>query len=71
MRYIALVLTSVAFLVAAPACTSPAPSAEGKRGTYVGAPCSELEGYPDCQHGHLVQLGESGRAVTEGPRARD
>jgi len=55
MRYIALVLTSVAFLMAASACTSPMPSAAGKRAT-LGAPCSELEGYPDCRAGRLVEV---------------
>jgi hypothetical protein len=60
MRYIALVLTSVAFLVVASACASPTPSAEGKPGTHLGAPCSELEGHPDCQYGHLVEVGGSG-----------
>ena len=63
MRYIAMVLTSVAFLVAASACTSPAPSAEGKRATHTGAPCSELEGDPDCRAGHLAELNGAASAT--------
>ncbi len=56
MRFV-IFNTAMALCLALLAGCAAAPSkAENSRVTSLGPECPEVEGYPDCQDGHLVDL---------------